>query len=446
MTETRSALSVDTLVAEYVARNPTSRQLYARARDVLPGGNTRTGAWFDPFPPYIDSASGVYLHDVDRHQLLDFAFNNSSLILGHAHPAVVGAIQNQASRGTAYNRPTVMEIELAEEMQRRAPSVERIRFCSSGTEAVMNAIRAAIGFTGKRKIAKFEGGYNGTSDHALVSFTPPIGPEAGPAERPRPIPSSAGLSGAATEVVVLPFNDTPACRALIAEHATDLAAVIIDPLMTNAGVILPEQGFLHAIRDATAEHGVLLIFDEIIAFRIAPGGAQSAFGITPDLTAFGKIVAGGTPGGAFGGRADVMRQYDPTTSDGTIPQAGTFNANPLTLAAGLTTLRLLTPDVYARMESMAQRVTEELVAVCREAGIEASGNAIGSIFRLYLAAEPPRNYRETARVDKQTQRWLHFWLLNQDIHWQQGGYISTVTEDAHLDRLVSEVRAAVHAR
>jgi glutamate-1-semialdehyde 2,1-aminomutase len=279
-----------------------------------------------------------------------------------------------------------------------------------------------------------------------VSFTPPIGPETGPAERPRAIRSSAGLSGAAEEVVVLPFNNVPACRALIEEFGPELAAVVVDPLMTNAGVILPEQGFLEAIRDVTAEHGVLLVFDEIIAFRIAPGGAQGAFGIKPDLTAFGKIMAGGTAGGAFGGRADVMSQYDPTSGGGTIPQAGTFNANPLTLTAGMTTLRLLTPEIYARMETMAQRVTEELVSVFLEQGIAASGNAVGSIFRLYLAAEPPRNYRETARVDKQTQRWLHFWLLNRDIHWQQGGYISTVTEDVHLDRLVSEVRTAVRAR
>ena len=410
---------------------------------MLPGGNTRTGAWFDPFPPYIDSATGVYLYDVDGHQLLDFAFNNSSLILGHAHPAVVDAIRVQAARGTAYNRPTEMEIELAEEMQRRVPSVERIRFCNSGTEAVMNAIRAAIAFTGKRKIARFEGAYNGTSDHALVSLAPPIGPEAGPAERPRPIRSSVGLSSAADDVIILPFNNAAACQALIEEHAADLAAVVLDPLMTNAGVILPEDGFLQTIREVTESLGVLLIFDEIIAFRIAPGGAQEAFGITPDLTAFGKIMAGGTAGGAFGGRADIMRPYDPTHSGAKIPQAGTFNANPLMLTAGLTTLRLLTPDVYTRMASMARRVRDELVAAFREAGFQASGNAVGSIFRLYLTPEPPRNYRETVQDDKSVQRRLLFWLLNRDIHWQQGGYISAVTEDEHLNRLAAEVRAAV---
>ena len=213
--------------------------------------------------------------------------------------------------------------------------------------------------------------------------------------------------------------------------------------MTNAGVIIPEDHFLQSIREVTKSLGVLLIFDEIIAFRIAPGGAQQALGITPDLSAFGKIIAGGTPGGAFGGRADIMRPYDPTQRGAKILQAGTFNANPLTLTAGLTTLRLLTPDVYMRMASMARRVRDELVAVFREAGFQASGNAVGSIFRLYLTPEPPRNYRETVQDDKSMQRRLMFWLLNRDIHWQQGGYISAVTEDEHLNRLMAEVRAAV---
>jgi glutamate-1-semialdehyde 2,1-aminomutase len=435
-------MSLEALVAEYVSRNPRSRGLFERARQTLPGGNTRTGIWFDPFPPYIDRAEGVYLHDVDGHRLLDFGFNNSSLILGHAHPAVVDAVQRQAALGTAYNRPTEVEIELAEEICGRVPSIERIRFCNSGTEAVMNALRAAIAFTGKRKIAKFEGAYNGTSDHALVSFTPPIGAEAGPPARPRPIPSSWGLSGAADEVVVLPFNDAAACRALLEENAAELAAVVVDPLMTNAGVILPEEGFLASLREVTRILGILLVFDEIIAFRIAPGGTQEAFGVSPDLTAFGKIVAGGTPGGAFGGRADIMSLYDPTGGGAMIPQAGTFNANPLTVVAGLTTLRLLTPDVYARMAAMATRVTEELVAIFRTAGIEASGNAIGSIFRLYLTSPPPRTYRDTRRDDKATQRKLFLWLLNREIHWQQGGYISTVTADEHLDRLIEHVQQA----
>ena len=442
MVDAQTVTGLESLVATYVARNPRSRELAERAQRVMPGGNTRTGVWLDPFPPYIARASGVFLEDVDGHQILDWTFNNSSLILGHAHPAVVEALQEQAGRGTGYNRPTELEIELAEELCRRVPSVEQVRFCNSGTEAVMNALRAAIAFTGRRKIAKFEGAYNGTSDHALVSLPGPIGPDSGPASRPRPVPSSAGLSGAAQEVVVLPFNDTESCEALLAEHAHELAAVIIDPLMTNAGVILPEETFLTRLREVTQELGILLIFDEIIAFRVAPGGVQARYGVAPDLSAFGKIIAGGTPGGAFGGRADIMRLYDPTVG-AKIPQSGTFNANPLTLVAGLATLRLLTPDVYERMERMARRLTTELVSVLRDAGIPAAGTAVGSIFRVYLSDEAPRTYRETAGDNKLLQRWLTMWLLNHDTQWQQGGYISTVTEDQHLDRLIALAKEAM---
>ena len=445
MVDAQTATSLESLVASYVARNPRSRDLAERAQRVMPGGNTRTGVWLDPFPPYIARASGVFLEDVDGHQILDWTFNNSSLILGHAHPAVVEALQEQARRGTGYNRPTELEIELAEELCRRVPSVEQIRFCNSGTEAVMNALRAAIAFTGRRKIAKFEGAYNGTSDHALVSLPGPIGPDSGSASRPRPVPSSAGLSGAADEVVVLPFNDTESCEALLAEHAHELAAVIIDPLMTNAGVILPEATFLTRLREVTQELGILLIFDEIIAFRVAPGGAQQRYGITPDLSAFGKIIAGGTPGGAFGGRADIMRLFDPVIG-AKIPQSGTFNANPLTLVAGLATLRLLTPDVYERMAGMAQRLATELVSTLRDAGIPAAGTAVGSIFRVYLSEDAPQTYRETARDNKMLQRWLTMWLLNHDTQWQQGGYISTVTKESHLDQLIALVQEATRER
>ena len=253
-----------------------------------------------------------------------------------------------------------MEIELAEEMQRRVPSLERIRFCNSGTEAVMNAIRAAIAFTGKQKIARFEGAYNGTSDHALVSLAPPIGPEAGPAERPCPIRSSVGLSSAADDVIILPFNNAAACQALIEEHAADLAAVVLDPLMTNAGVIVPEDHFLQT---DSGRHGVAgrpARIDEDHRLpdrpRWRPAGSWDYAG----LTRLRQDHRRGMAGGAFGGRADIMRPYDPTRSGAKIPQAGTFNANPLMLTAGLTTLRLLTPDVYMRMASMARRVRDEL--------------------------------------------------------------------------------------
>jgi glutamate-1-semialdehyde 2,1-aminomutase len=250
------------------------------------------------------------------------------------------------------------------------------------------------------------------------------------------------LSGAAEEVVVLPLNDLAACERIIADQADSLAAVIVDPLMTNAGVILPDPGFLAGLREATRRHGVLLIFDEIISFRVAAGGAQELFAIRPDLTTLGKVAAGGTAGGVFGGRADVMALYDPTRG-AQIPQSGTFNGNPITMIAGLTTLRLLTPDVYDRMANSSRRLAAELSAIFAEAGIAGSTNAVGSIFRYYFTESPPRAYRETARDDKRLHRKLFFWLLNHDVHQAQGGYTSAVTEDAHVDRLLSSVRAAL---
>lgn len=437
------ASHLDSLIDQYTTRNPRSHQLAERAKRSLPGGNTRTGVWLDPFPPYIERAQGVHLFDVDGHRLLDFAFNNSSMILGHAHPSVVEAIQQTAAHGAGCNRPTLSEIELAELLKERIPSIQSLRFCNSGTEAVFLAIRAAVAFTGKPMVAKFEGAYHGTGDHAMVSLTPPVNDAAsGPAGRPRSVPSSAGLSAARDEVVVLPFNDLEACATLLRERADELAAVIIDPLMTNAGVIKPVAGFLPGLRALTEELGMLLIFDEIISYRVASGGAQGVYKIRPDLTTLGKVAAGGTAGGAFGGRADVMAQFDPT-GGAKIPHNGTFNANPITMAAAIATLGLLTPAVYRRMAEQSRRVAEALREALREAGVEGSTNSVGSIFKVYFSATPPANYRETARDKKSLQRTMLFSLLNQEVHWQSGGYISAVTEESHLDQLVSAFRASL---
>ena len=284
------------LVAEYRARNAASCALFRRAQAVLPGGNTRTGVFVDPFPLYVDHAAGVELVDVDGNRRLDFVNNASALILGHAHPAVVAAIAQQAGRGTAYFAPGPPEVELAELLAERIPSLERLRFCSSGTEAVLGALRAARAFTGRPMIAKFEGAYHGIDDPALISYLPPPGPALGPATRPRPIPASAGLApGTAEQVLVLPFNDSAACAALLREHAERLAAVIVDPLSTAAGLTLPAPGFLETLRRLTGELGIVLIFDEVVSFRAGAGGAQGRFGVRPDLTCLAKVVAGGTP-------------------------------------------------------------------------------------------------------------------------------------------------------
>lgn len=435
-------IELEKLISDYEERNHLSWEMCQRAKHSMPGGNTRSGNWTDPFPPYIERAEGVYLHDVDGHRLLDFAFNNSSMALGHAHPAVVEAIQHAATLGTGYNRPTWAEIEHAELIKDRLPSIETLRFTNSGTESVILAIRAAIGFTGKRKIGKMEGQYHGTGDHAMVSLTPPLGEASGPADRPWSVPTSVGLSGAADEVIVLPFNNLAACEAILTENADQLAALLVDPFQTNVGMCIPAPGFHEGLREITKHLGIVLIWDEIVSFRVAYNGAQGMLGITPDLTTLGKVIAGGTAGGVFGGRADIMEQFSPASGP-KIPQAGTFNANPITTAAGIATLRALSPDLYTKMAAGSERVTKALSAVFTEAGIEHSTNSVGSIFKVYFTGTPPINYRDTIRDDKARMKKLTFWLLNNDIHWQAGGYVSAVTEDRHLDQLVSAVKRAI---
>lgn len=437
-----ASVSLQDLVDAYVAAHPRSQELFQRAQSSLPGGNARTGVYMTPFPFYAASGSGKYLFDVDGHRLLDFVNNNTVLILGHAHPVVVEAVIDAVRNGTGYSRPTELEIELAEELQRRVPSLERVRFCNSGTEAVLNVIRAARAFTKKPKIGKFEGSYHGTAEHAMVSHVPPIGPELGPIDQPNAVHSSEGLGAAAAEVIVLPFNDIEACERILMRHADELAAVIVDPLMTGAGMTLPVDNFLVKLRELTAKLGILLIFDEIISFRVGRGGAQERYGVRPDLTALAKIVAGGLPGGAFGGREDIMALYDPRPG-ARIPQAGTFNGNPVTMAAGLATLKELTSEAYDQLERVTNRAADGLRGVFADAGIPASVAAVGSLFRLHLLGETPRNYREAAMDNRQMQQWLFFWLLQHGILWTTGGNMSTVIEEADVDQLVSAVREGV---
>ncbi len=436
--------SLDGLIAEYMDNNPRSRQMFERARVSLPGGNTRTGVYFEPFPIYADRGEGVYLIDLDDHRLLDFVNNNTALILGHAHPDVVVALQDRVAKGTGFSRPLALEVEMAELLRERMPSLERVRFCSSGTEAVTNAIRASRAFTGKSKIAKFEGAYHGMDEYAMVSYLPPIGPDLGPPRRPASVPTSAGLTPSALkEVLVLPFNDAEACEQIITENAADLAAVIVDPLSTAAGMTLPADGFLARLREITQRADVLLIFDEIISFRVSSGGAQELYNVRPDLTCMGKVVAGGTPGSVFGGRADVLALYDPTSGAPQIPHSGTYNANPIAMVAGLTTLRLLTPEAYDKLSASTKRLSAELDAVFKEAGIQTQITTVGSLFRIHFLSEKPRTYREAAQDDATMHKWLFFSLLNRGIYSKLGGNVSLPMENTHIDQLVSTVSTAL---
>jgi glutamate-1-semialdehyde 2,1-aminomutase len=436
--------TLDHLISDYRDQNAKSYQLFQRAQDSLPGGNTRTGVYMDPFPLYSELGAGVHVTDVDGNKRLDFVNNATALILGHGHPAIVDAIRDRVQYGTAFFGPTELEIELAELLRERVPSMEKVRFCSSGTEAVMNALRVSRAFTGRQKIAKFEGAYHGIDDPAMISYMPPLGDALGPEDRPNSVLSSQGLApGTAESVVVLPFNDETVSEQIIRENASELAAVIIDPLSTAAGLALPKPEFLQMLSQVTQELGILLVFDEIVSFRLSSGGTQGAFGITPDLTCLAKVVAGGTAGGAFGGRADVMAIYDPTTGSPGIAQSGTYNGNPIAAVAGIAALREMTEDAYKRLNALTGDVGIQIEETFRSAGITASVVVAGSIFRIFFLERPPANYRQAALDAKEKHRWLHFWMLNHGIVMRQGGAPSVPMTDAHTTQLVEETQRAL---
>ncbi len=431
---------------EYVARHPRSRAMFERARQSLPGGNTRTGVNFAPFPLYADSGEGPYLHDLDGHRLLDFVNNATALILGHAHQDVVEALQQQVARGTAFSRPTALEVEMAELLRERMPALERVRFCSSGSEAVLNCLRAARAATGRSWTAKFEGAYHGIDDQALVSYAVPVGPDLGPGNRPRSVPGSEGLNaGVEDHVLVLPFNEAGVAERLIEEHAGKLASVIIDPVSTAAGLTHPVEGFLKRLRTITERHGILLIFDEIVSFRAGPGGAHTLYGIRPDLVCLGKVIAGGTAGAAFGGKEAVMALFDPGSGSPRIWQSGTFNANPIALTAGLVTLRTMTPEAYAELHATTDRIGRSLQALFDEIGISARVVTIGSLFRVYFLPEVPRDYREAARDDSALHQWLFLSLINRGVYWRNKGIcgVSLPTGPEHVDFLIDAVRGVL---
>jgi glutamate-1-semialdehyde 2,1-aminomutase len=357
----------------YESQTAVSQELWERALGSLPGGNTRTTVFHDPYPVYVARGEGCRVWDADGVERIDFISNYTSLILGHCHPRVVEAVQQQAARLMSVAAPNELEIELAERVRERLPSVELIRFTNSGTEATMLALRAARAFTGREKIAVFAGGYHGSHDYAASIPGDPSVPPGGPG-----IPAAV-----ADTVVVAPFDDRDGTLAALEPHRGELAAVIVEPVLGAGGVVPATAGFLAFLRELTRDAGALLVFDEVISFRIGYHGAQGRLGVTPDLTTLGKIIGGGLPVGAVGGRADVMKLFDPRRDD-RIGHGGTFNANPLTMAAGLATLDELTPERYEGLEALAAEL---------EAGVNsrtgASATAVASLFRIELA-DPSR--------------------------------------------------------
>ncbi len=384
-------------------------------------------------PIFARRAEGAFLFTEDDRQLLDFCLSFGPLILGHAHPAVVEAIARAAARGTSYAVTTEAEIELAELLKRAIPSMERVRMVSSGTEAVMTALRLARGFTGRDRVLKFSGCYHGHSDAMLVKAGSGV---AGVASA-----SSAGVpAGCAKDTLVARYNHREDVEAVIREHGHQLAAIIVEPVAANVGLILPDPGFLAFLRAQADQCGALLVFDEVICgFRFCFGGYQHLCGIRPDLTCLGKIIGGGLPVGAVGGRADVMERLAPL---GDVYQAGTLSGNPVSMAAGLASLRTLEKlHPYAELEKQTQRLVTELRAAAQAAGLAVQIPQLGSVFSFFFAGHAIRDFDDVMRTEKDRYVKMFHALLNHGVYLPPSPFEVSFLSTAHTDALLDQALA-----
>lgn len=429
----------------YRLRTPASRRFFSEAREYLPGGDSRSTLFYRPYPAVMDRGEGCWLYDIDGNRLLDFTGNHSSLVHGYGHPAIVEAVQNQLRKGTCFPGSTEPQLRLARLLSKRIPSMERTRFTSSGTEASMNAIRAARAFTGRARIAKIEGGYHGTMDDVMVSVHPTAS-EAGRRTRPRATPSTRGLAAEVIGgVVVLPFNDVDAAAEILEAEGPQLAAVVVEPVLGSAGMIPAEPDYLAMLRDVTRRLGIILIFDEVVSLRVAVGGAQEYFGVSADLTCLGKLIGGGFPLGAFGGRADIMALFDPTHGRPPIPHPGSHNANPVGMVAGAMTLELLTPAAINLLNENGATVRRDLAAAFAEAGIPAQLTGLGSLFAIHLTGRQVKSYRDTLGSDTDLRHQIFLGLFNEGVQIDPRGVgnVSTVIGPPEVAALGVAVRSVL---
>ncbi|GIP31351.1 glutamate-1-semialdehyde 2,1-aminomutase [Paenibacillus sp. J2TS4] len=368
-----------------------SKAAFAEAKQYIPGGvNSPVRAYKSVglTPVFIERAEGSRVYDIDGNEFIDYVCSWGPLIMGHAHPEVVEAVQRTAARGTSFGAPTELETEMAKLVAERIPSIDIVRMVNSGTEATMSALRLARGYTGRNKIMKFEGCYHGHSDSLLI--------KAGSGVATLGLPDSPGVpEGVASNTITVPYNDLESVRLAFDKFGEQIAAVIVEPVAGNMGVVPPLPGFLQGLRDVTNEYGTLLIFDEVMTgFRVGYYSAQGLFGVTPDLTCLGKVIGGGLPVGAYGGKREIMEQMAPS---GPIYQAGTLSGNPLAMAAGYTTLKLMTPEVYEALEKRASRLEEGITANAREIGIPSTINRVGSMVCPFFTEQQVINY-DTAKT------------------------------------------------
>jgi glutamate-1-semialdehyde 2,1-aminomutase len=431
------------LEARYRAATPRSGARFARARRLFPAGTAKGAYYHAPYPVHLVAGEGCHVVDADGRRYLDFRGHHTAMVAGHGHPAVLAAVREQLARGVALGGPTDAEWELAEELCARVPSLERVRFTTSGSEATLHAVRLARGATGRPLIAKFEGAYHGGHDALEVSVRPPLA-DAGPVDEPRAVPDARGSSAAAAaEALILPYGSRAGVERLLRRHRERVAAVIFDP---KAGIYDVDPGLPAFLRDLTAELGVPLIFDEVVSFRLARGGFQELCGVTPDLTTFGKVIGGGLPVGAFGGRADLLDLLDPAGGRPGFFQSGTFSGHPLAMAAGHATVRLLDGASIGRLDALGERVRAGLADLFRRTGTPARAVVRGSLFSVYFGDRPVTDYRAAAGADRARAHRVFLALLNRGLLLAPGltmNALSLPMDESHVEALLTGFAAAL---
>ena len=421
--------------------------LFRQATEFLPGGVSRNTLLRSPHPHYVDSGSGCRTIDVDGTERIDFANNMASLIHGHAYPAIVEAVTAQLKRGTAFTMATEAEIDFARHLCSRSPGFDKVRFVNSGTEAVMAALKAARAYTDRPKIAKVEGTYHGAYDYAEVSQAPaPL--SWGRADRPASVPLAVGTpQGVLQDVVVLPFNDPVTASEILDQHRGELACVLLDPLPHRVGLLAAQESFVRTLREWTHDDGALLVFDEVITFRMEWGGMQARYGVQPDLTAMGKIIGGGFPVGAVAGSDEVMGVFAASAGSTRLPHSGTFSANPITMTAGQVAMTRFDAEAVASLNDLGQAAREKLQGAISVAGAPACVTGAGSMFRVHMKPEAPKDYRsafptqkEAAALDVFVETMAQTGCL---LIYSGAGALSTPMGEAEIDTLAEAAVAAL---
>ena len=417
-----------------------SDKLLSEARSLIPGGVNSPVRSFDAVgadPFFVRSASGATITDVDGNSYIDFVQSWGALLFGHAHPAIVEAVSEAAGRGTSFGTPSELEVELARLVLAIVPNVDRIRFVSSGTEAAMTAVRLARGVTGRDKIVKFSGCYHGHVDALLV--------EAGSGVATLGIPGTPGVTkGAAGDTLTAVYNDLESVRTIAAEHGDDLAAIIVEPVAANMGLVLPEVGFLQGLREIADETGALLVFDEVITgFRLGPGGAQERFSVKADLVMLGKVIGGGLPVGAIAGRAELLEHLAPV---GPVYQAGTLSGNPVAMAAGIATMTLIQqdPGIYERLQNTARDLVRGLVDAADQAEVPMVASAIGGLAGFFFAGEDVLNYEEAAATEADPYARFFRGMLFHGIYLPPSRFEALFISAAHTPEHIDSFVAAAH--